>query len=182
MISTVLVNLGPWADLVLGALAVGILVGGFLLARRGARGRRIAGVLALPTTAAALALTLAPESGATSRDAFCFVGVEGSLFGDTANTAMLFPTAFLAAVATRAPLPVLAATSGLSALIELVQGAATALNRSCDLSDWVTNTGGAVVGALLAWAVLLVVRRLDPGDFGVRSVEAERVEAVARPR
>ena len=174
-----LANLGPWADLLLAAVAAGIVVVGVLLARGGARGRRVAGGLALLSAVAVLALTLAPESGATERESFCFDQVDGTLFLDAANTAMLFPTAFFGAIATRAPLPVLAAASGLSALIELVQATAVVLNRSCDVGDWLTNTVGAVLGVLLAAAVLLAVHRLDRGRTAGAAVE-ERVEEARR--
>lgn len=160
MISTVLANLGGWSDLLLAAAAAGVLVCGVLLARRGARGRRAAGVLALLALAGVLALTLAPESGPDVPHAFCWASVDGTWFHDTANLALLLPVALFAVVATRRPLPVLAAAAGLSALIELVQGAATALNRSCDVNDWITNTAGATAGALLGWSVLLVADRI----------------------
>lgn len=159
MISTVLANMGRWSTVAIVAVAAVLLVAGWLLSRRDRAGRRIAGVVALLALVAALALALVPESGATARDAFCFVGDGIPSFDDRANIALLFPVAFFGTIAIRRPLPVLAATAGLSALVETVQGAAAALNRSCDLHDWYANTSGAVIGALLGAIVLVAARR-----------------------
>ncbi|GLY98519.1 VanZ family protein [Actinoplanes sp. NBRC 103695] len=55
----------------------------------------------------------------------------------------------LAGVATRRPLVV---------MVEVFQAAVPALGRSCDSGDWMTNTIGAVIGALLALLSLVLAR------------------------
>lgn len=178
MISTVLANMGKWSDAVLAAVAIGVVVTGCLLAVQGRRGRRAAGVLALLTTLAALALALTPESGGAGPTA-CYVGDAVPRFADTANIALLFPAAFFAVIAVRRPLPVLAAGSGLSAAIELVQASAAALGRSCDLNDWYTNTAGVVAAVLLAAVITALVRRSGRASTTTQDLDA-RAPARAR--
>lgn len=170
MISTVLANTGPWSEVVLAVVGLGFLILGAVLARRRERGRRAAGALAVLMTLVALAFALTPESGGAA-PWFCSTGDGVPRFGDLANVALLFPAACLGVIATRAPLPVLAAASGLSAAIELVQGTFGALGRSCDLNDWYTNTAGAVVAVALGAAILHLVAR---GGATGGEVEATR--------
>lgn len=75
-----------------------------------------------------------------------------------ANVVLFVAPVLLTAVATRRPAIVLVAGSALSAALEGIQAAVPAIGRSCDTSDWLCNTIGAVIGALLAWAALALVR------------------------
>lgn len=68
-----------------------------------------------------------------------------------ANTILFIAPALLATVASRRPFRVLIAGALLSGLVEVVQATAPALGRSCDTSDWLTNTIGVAIGVLLAW-------------------------------
>jgi uncharacterized membrane protein YccC len=71
-----------------------------------------------------------------------------------ANILLFVVPVLLAGVATRRPVLVMLAGSGLSALVEAFQAAVPALGRSCDSDDWVNNTIGAVIGGLLALLAL----------------------------
>lgn len=78
------------------------------------------------------------------------------LFG---NVVLFVGPTLLAGVATRRPLLVLLAASGIAAAIEALQAAAPAIGRSCDTTDWLSNTIGAAIGAGLAALALLLARR-----------------------
>ncbi|GAA1430278.1 hypothetical protein GCM10009616_14420 [Microlunatus lacustris] len=127
---------------------------GWLLHRFG-RSRAL-GVLTAVGLLGALALTLSP-SGARAA-VFCTVQFSVPFRGlDTlANVAMMLPLALLAALRFRRPWVVVAAVSGLSALIELFQALVPALGRACDTDDWFMNTVGAALGGVLAALIVTV--------------------------
>jgi hypothetical protein len=79
---------------------------------------------------------------------------------ELANVALFLVPVFFAALATRRPLVMFMAGAGLSALVEALQGLIPSLGRACDSYDWVVNTLGAAVGALLALGVLALAKRL----------------------
>jgi VanZ family protein len=116
-------------------------------------------VLATIGLLGALALTLFPSSGRAV--VFCTVQFSVPFRGlDTlANVAMMLPLALFAALRLRRPLAVFGAVSGLSALIELGQALVPTLGRACDTDDWLMNTVGAAVGALLAAVIIAVEAR-----------------------
>ncbi|SMH28216.1 VanZ like family protein [Rathayibacter oskolensis] len=149
--NVVLVRILFWVGIVASA-ALGLL----LVRTRRARTLSVLAVLAL---VAGLAVALSPEDNRAP--ALCTVQFSMPFQGlDTlANIAMLLPLTLFAALRVGRPLPVLAAVSGLSALIELVQALAPALGRSCDTDDWFMNTVGAAIGAALATGILGVERR-----------------------
>ena len=86
-----------------------------------------------------------------------------------ANVVLFVPPALLAVAATRRPLRVLIAGSGLSAAIEVIQALVPGLGRACSTSDWLSNTIGVVIGAFLGWLALLLARRRSaPADGSAR--------------
>jgi VanZ family protein len=102
-------------------------------------------------------------------DAFCVV--QWSVPTPTrvelmANVVLFVAPALLLAVITRRPMLALLVGAGLSIAIELVQALAPAIGRSCDTTDWLTNTIGAAIGAALGWAALRLARRpsAEPSD------------------
>ena len=62
--------------------------------------------------------------------------------------------ALLFAVATRRVLLAFLAGTGLSIAIEAVQALVPAIGRSCDTTDWTSNTIGVAIGVALAWLAL----------------------------
>lgn len=76
-----------------------------------------------------------------------------------ANVVLFVAPALLLAVAARRPVLALLAGVGVSAAIELVQALVPAIGRSCDTTDWTSNTLGAAIGALLGWGALRWARR-----------------------
>jgi len=66
----------------------------------------------------------------------------------------------LAGVLFRRPWLAIVAGSLLSVLIEVVQLLIPAIGRSCDLSDWISNTVGAIIGGVLAFVALWIAGRL----------------------
>jgi VanZ family protein len=64
----------------------------------------------------------------------------------------------------RRPIAAMFVASGVSLLIEIVQGLAPAMGRSCSTNDWLYNTLGAVLGALLAVAALALAQRPTSRD------------------
>jgi glycopeptide antibiotics resistance protein len=83
-----------------------------------------------------------------------------------ANVVLFVAPVLLASAATRRPLLVGVAASGLSAAIEATQALVPALGRSCSTNDWSSNTIGAVIGALLG---LLALRLGSATVSSVRS-------------
>ena len=174
MISTFLLDHAvavPGALLLVAAVCAGV---GAVALRRGADRLLwwLAGLSLLPV----VALTLTPGSRRALQ--VCAVQFSVPSLGSVellANVALFLPPAFFAAAATRRPLLVLAAGTGLSAAIEALQAAVPALQRSCDTNDWAMNTAGAVLGALLAAGVS---RRRGSGP--VRDGRATRAAAPGR--
>ena len=76
-----------------------------------------------------------------------------------ANVVLFVAPVLLAGVATRRPAMVLVGAAGLSAGLEAFQALVPAIGRSCDTSDWLCNTIGAAVGAMLAGISLRLARR-----------------------
>jgi VanZ family protein len=71
-----------------------------------------------------------------------------------ANVVLFVAPVLFAAVALRNPALALLAGSGLSVMLEAVQALVPAIGRSCDTTDWLSNTIGALVGAALGWIAL----------------------------
>jgi VanZ family protein len=166
VISTVLAEY-PWLSRVLLIAVVAACTAlGWMLLRPARRSRTVLRALAAVSLVAALALTLSPSSR-YGEPVFCVVDAFwGARLGieALANIALLIPLALFAGLATRRPLPVLAATTGLSAAIELVQALVPGLGRSCTTSDWMLNSLGALIGTVLCAGMLVLARhrgRLD---------------------
>lgn len=144
----------PVAILVL-LVGLGPPLGGWLAGRpRVARG--LAVLAALPV----LLLTLAP----VDRELFARCAWEWTLPTPDrvelfANVALFAPPVFLAAVASRRPLPTVVLGSAASAAIEALQAAVPAIGRSCSSDDWVSNSAGAVIGGAVAVAALWLAGR-----------------------
>lgn len=79
-----------------------------------------------------------------------------------ANVLLFVAPTLLAGVAARRPWLVLLGATVLSGAVEAFQALVPALGRSCDTTDWLSNTIGAVVGAGLAAAALVLARRDSP--------------------
>ena len=158
MISTFLVEY-PWLTTL--ALVLGLVVGplvGYLLVPH----RRLTGVLTALSVVAVLVVTMYPEARTPQPGCeFSLPTLRLGAVESIANIILFIPPVLLAGVALRKPLLALAGGTVLSALIELLQLAVPAFGRSCDTSDWITNTIGAVVGAGLAGIALLLARRLS---------------------
>lgn len=156
MITNALVEhpwLSPLALVV--AVVVGPVLGAWLVSRPRAA-RWLTAVSLLPVAV----LTLVP----VDRELFARCTAEWVLPTPgrvelAANVVLFVAPALLAAVATRRPVLVLVAASALSAAVEALQAAVPALGRSCDTSDWLSNTTGAVIGVLLAVVALHLAGR-----------------------
>ena len=153
MVSTILAThpiLPPYAFALIVALAP--LLGWWLAARR-----PVAEALTVVSLAGVALLTLTPGA---ARDVGCQLQWPAlSLHTLTApepaaNVIMFILPVFFAGIATRHPFWMAVVGSGLSAQIELAQGALPALGRACDVGDWQANTVGSVIGAGLALTAL----------------------------
>lgn len=82
-----------------------------------------------------------------------------------ANVVLFVPPALLLAVATRSPARALLVGSGVSAAIELAQALVPAIGRSCDTTDWTSNTIGVAIGAALGWVALRGAAAQRPGPL-----------------
>ena len=76
-----------------------------------------------------------------------------------ANVVLFVLPVLFASVASRRPLVMLLAASALSVAIEVFQALVPAIGRSCDTTDWLNNTIGAAVGAVLAIVALRLAKR-----------------------
>ena len=156
MIAELLVR-SPWlAPLVLAVMVLlGPVVGAWAVDRP-----RLARWLAGASLVPLAALTLVPTGRRSALG--CTVQLVLPVLGRVeplANVALFVAPVLLAGVATRRPVRVVLAASALSASIETLQALVVALGRSCDTSDWVSNTLGAVTGGVLAWLGLALTRR-----------------------
>lgn len=170
MISTFLAEYPQLVRAALLALTVLVLAVAALLVRAGARGRRIATVLAVAAGGGILLLTLSPDGSRSAPVACNFVPY--MFYTDEANMALFFVPALFATIATRRPLLVLASAALISAAIEGVQRS-TATNRRCDIDDWLANGMGGAAGVVAAWLVIWVARKrhgpAEPRDGGRRT-------------
>ncbi|MDN4162964.1 VanZ family protein [Nocardioides abyssi] len=156
MITTVLVE-HPWLSPT--ALLVLVVLGPFVGAWLATRPRLAWAATALALVPVAV-LTLVP----VDRELFSRCEVDWSLptIGRVelaANVVLFVAPALLAAVASRRPALAVLGASVLSAAVEAMQALVPALGRSCATNDWLSNTIGAVVGGLLGWLALSLVRR-----------------------
>jgi hypothetical protein len=163
VISTVLASVHPFDRVLVGAVALLCVLVGWRLARAGERGRFLLRTLALLGALSVLLLTLSP-SDAEPSGTFCTVQWSPLAPGVTglANMVLFVPVSYFGGLATRRPFVVLAAAVGLSAAVEVLQGAIVPLGRACDTDDLWTNAVGALAGALLAWGTLIAARRTSP--------------------
>ena len=139
---------------------------GYLLLRSGRRGTRIAWSLTASSLLPVAALTLLPSLNSQVSGDVCTVQFDYPTFGRVelaANIALFVPLAFFATLATRRPLVVALAGSGLSAAIEALQALLPAIGRACDTNDWMMNTIGTVIGVLLAGGTAAVATRVGAG-------------------
>ncbi len=83
-----------------------------------------------------------------------------------ANMILFVPVALLAGILIRRPVVALLIASGASMVIETVQALVPALGRSCSTNDWLYNSLGALLGALLATAALRLARRAGQTHLG----------------
>jgi VanZ like family len=146
----------PWlSPTALGILIVlGPFVGAWLAARTW-----LAWLLAGASTLPVAVLTLVP----VRRELFARCTIQWALPTPGrvelfANVVLFVAPVLLAGVATRRPMVVLIAGSGASAALEAVQALVPAIGRSCDTNDWMSNTIGAITGAVLAWTALYLAQ------------------------
>lgn len=140
---------------VMALIAVVCVIVGYLLLRARRYGQRILWAVAGLSLVPVAAMTLSPALGRS----FVFCVIQFSMPTPRsvellANVALFIPPVFFAALATRKPLLTLAASTALSAAIEVFQGLIPTIGRSCDTNDWAMNTAGAVVAVILASATL----------------------------
>ncbi|SDR65192.1 VanZ family protein [Agrococcus carbonis] len=155
MLSTYLAAYVWLAPAILAAEAIVGLLLAWMLASR----PRVAWALAAVALVAVVAATLYPTGRAL--EVGCTFELELQVFAPEplANVALfVLPTLFVA-VAKQSPAWGAATGVALSAAIEMVQAFVPEIGRSCAVDDWVANSIGAVLGALLAAFALLLRRR-----------------------
>lgn len=155
MITDVLLE-HPW----LSPTALGVLmVLGPLAGARLARRRRLAWLLAAASLLPVALLTLVPvDRELFARCTFQWALPTPGRVELMANVVLFVCPTLFGAVAARRPLLILVCASGLSAALEALQALAPGLGRSCDTTDWSSNTIGAATGAGLAVAALALAR------------------------
>lgn len=156
MISTLLVQYPWFSPAVLALLVItGPLAGAWLYGRP-----RVTWALFWISLVPTLLLALVPSSREVVER--CTVGWTLPTFGRVelmANVILFVPPVLLAAIASRRPLVAFLGGVAGSAAVELVQALTPALGRSCDTNDWLTNSIGAAIGALLAGAAIWAAHR-----------------------
>lgn len=83
------------------------------------------------------------------------------LFG---NLVLFVAPTLLVALATRRPAVTFVAACALSAAIEGLQALVPAMGRSCDTTDWLSNSIGAAIGTVLAMLALALARRRNAAN------------------
>lgn len=159
MLSTLLVRM-PWLafSVLVVALVLAPLVGAWLVTKP----RLTRALLALAVVAIG-ALTLYPDQE-PSPAITCAVELPHlapTAVESTANILLFVPLALLVGLAWRRPIAGALLAIGASAAIEAVQALVLVVGRACDTSDLITNSIGAVLGALCAWGALRIRRALD---------------------
>ncbi|SCX55748.1 VanZ like family protein [Klenkia marina] len=142
------------------------------LAGRPRTARRLALLAAVPV----VVLTLAP-AWPTDGGVRCAVATGWPDLGAVeplANVLLFAVPVLVATAAWRRPVVAAVGASVLSAAIELVQAVVPLLGRACDTGDWVANSTGAVLGAVLGWLALTAAGR--------GTGRARRASAPAGPR
>ncbi|MFD8739984.1 VanZ family protein [Streptomyces sp. NPDC059618] len=82
------------------------------------------------------------------------------------NLAMFIPAGVLGVLATRRFLPAVLTGLALTGTIETLQGAFPALGRACDTGDLLANSCGALLGAVVGWALVRIdTRNPEPWHF-----------------
>ncbi len=85
------------------------------------------------------------------------------------NLAMFLPVGLFGILAIRRLVPVIAGGVLLSLVTETIQATAAWVGRNCDSSDVQMNSLGALTGALLGWAILLLGKKsLAPWRDGLK--------------
>ncbi|MCD4525927.1 VanZ family protein [Nocardioides sp. cx-173] len=155
MITTILIE-HPWlspAALTL-LLVVGPFAGAWLSTRRG-----LAWALTCASLVPVALLTLVPvDRQLYSRCEVAWSVPTIARVELAANVVLFVAPVLLAAVATRSPALALAFGTGLSAAVEAVQALLPALGRSCSTNDWLANSVGSVIGAVLGLLALHLAR------------------------
>lgn len=142
-------------------LAVGFVVAvavAIVLARSGARGRRVATVIAAVAGILVVALTFSPDPTGVQSEAVCNLSPYSFAF-DALNMALFLLPALFAVVASRRAALVALGVPVVSALIEIVQFLSPALGRRCDVDDWLANLIGGLAGVLIGVVALWLARR-----------------------
>lgn len=145
-------------------LAVLVLLGPFVSAWSAQR-PKLAWLLAAMSLVPVVLLTLVP----VDRELFARCTVQWVLPTPgrvelAANVVLFVAPALLAGVAVRRPAWVFLGLSGFSATVEALQALEAGLGRSCDTTDWLSNTIGAANGAGLAAAALALLRVTTSSD------------------
>lgn len=70
------------------------------------------------------------------------------------NVALFVPVGFLTLLAFRLPLLAVAGPAVLSLSIEVIQATVPPLARTCDSTDFIANSTGAILGSAAAWGLL----------------------------
>ncbi|TCP43609.1 VanZ like protein [Tamaricihabitans halophyticus] len=161
MLSTIVVTY-PWLTTaaLVALLILGPLAGSWLTTRS-----RITGALLTLSILAVALFTLLPAD----RDLVVGCTVAWSLptLGAVelmANLVLFVPPVLLAGILTGRPGTMLLVASGASAVIEVIQAFLPVLGRSCATNDWLANTLGAALGAVLAVAASrLATPKARPG-------------------
>jgi len=155
VLSTTLVE-HPWLTTaaLLALVVLGPLAGAWLVPRP-----RVASSLLTPAGVVVVLFTLLP----TQRDLEVGCRVEWSLptLGAVelmANVVLFVPVVLVAGVLTRRPLLVLGLAVAASAVIEVIQAFVTGLGRSCSTNDWLSNSLGGLLGAVLALVAIRLAR------------------------
>jgi glycopeptide antibiotics resistance protein len=156
VITDVLIEHPWWSPTVLAAMVVlGPLVGRWLVPRPS-----VAWGLAAASVVPLLLLTLVP----VDREVFERCQLAWAVPTPTrvelmANVVLFVAPVYFVAVAMRRPLVALLIGTTVSVGIEVLQAAVLAIGRSCDTTDWLSNTIGAAIGAGIGWSALGLARR-----------------------
>ncbi|MFI1742577.1 VanZ family protein [Streptomyces sioyaensis] len=87
------------------------------------------------------------------------------------NCLMFAPVGFMGVLVIRKVFPAFACGVALSAVIETMQGALPAIGRACDTSDFISNSAGSMLGALIAF-LLMRFRPSDLAPWRLRGLRA----------
>ncbi|WP_369266142.1 VanZ family protein [Streptomyces harbinensis] len=126
------------------------------------KSRRLSWALLFGSVASIAFITLYAPDGSGYSEYVCTVnrqvGDSFTTLSGLLNIAIFAPIGFFSLMATRSLLIATVGPAVFSFGIEVSQGVMPFIARTCDSTDWVSNSSGGAIGAMVSWALIAAAR------------------------